>query len=529
VADPGSGPAARTVREVTFELLRSLGMTTIFGNPGSTELPMFRAMPDDFRYVLGLQESVALGMADGYAQATHRAALVNLHSAVGVGNAMGSIFTAYRNRTPLVVTSGQQARELLSGEPYLYSEDAVALPRPYVKWSREPARAQDVPAAIARAYHVAMSPPRGPTLVSIPADDWDRPAEPVPPHRVSHAVEADAADLAELGAALAAAARPTFVVGAAVDQELAFAATVELAQAHQARVWAAPMSSRCSFPESHPLFAGFLPPTRAGVRDCLEGSDLVLVLGAPVFTYRLTTPGPDVPPGARLYQLTDDPQQAAWTPQGTSIVTSIRPAVETLLAYGPTVPRPTPPLRPSPAPVATTDTITVEGLIQTLARVRPPDSVIVEEAPSTRPVMCEYLPNDEPESFYTCASGGLGLGLPSAVGMVLARPDRRVITIVGDGSTMYSPQALWTAAQLGAAPLTVLVVNNGGYATVHHFARLLDIGKPVGADLPGLDFVALARAHGCQAARVRRRAELEPALVEALSSDVPFLLDVIVS
>src|ERR1700682_6235911 len=171
---------AITVRAAVLDLLRAFGMTSIFGNPGSTELPLFRSFPKDFRYVLGLQEAVVVGMADGYAQATRNAAFVNLHSAAGVGNAMGNIFTAYKNRTPLVITAGQQARSILPTEPFLFSMQAAELPKPYVKWSNEPARAQDVPAAIARAYYLAMQPPCGPTLVSIPVDDWDRPAEPLP-------------------------------------------------------------------------------------------------------------------------------------------------------------------------------------------------------------------------------------------------------------------------------------------------------------------------------------------------------------
>ncbi|MFD9498808.1 benzoylformate decarboxylase [Streptomyces sp. NPDC060035] len=526
MTDPAQPPA--TVREATLAVLRDMGMTTVFGNPGSTELPMFRDLPPDFRYVLGLQESVVVGMADGYAQATRRAALVNLHSAIGVGHAMGAVFNAYRNRTPLVVTAGQQARALLAGEPYLFSEDATLLPRPYVKWSREPARAEDVPAAIARAFHVAMSPPRGPAFVSIPVDDWDRPAEPVAPHRVSQVLRAGADEMAELAEALAGARRPVFVAGAAVDQEGAFDATVRLAEAHGARVWAAPMSSRCAFPETHPLFAGFLPPTREGVLECFADADLVLVLGAPVFTYRLVGSGPYVPAGAKVFQLTDDPQQAAWTPVGTSLVTGVRPAVEELLGHPPHHPRPAPARRPLPAPAEAAEHITVAYLMRTLDVQRPPDSVIVEEAPSSRPVMCEYLPNRGPESFYTCAGGGLGLGLPSAVGMLLGRPGRRVVAVIGDGSMMYSIQALWSASQLGSVPMTVIVVNNGGYSTVHQFARALGMEKPVGADLPGIDFAGLALAQGCRGARVSRAAALPAALAEALSADGPYLLDVVV-
>jgi benzoylformate decarboxylase len=164
-----------TVRDATLSLLRTLGMTTVFGNPGSTELPMFRDFPEDFRYILGLQESIVMGMADGFAQATGNAALVNLHSAAGVGHSLGNLFTAFKNQTPLVVTAGQQARSILPFEPFLFAERSTEFPRPYVKWAVEPARAQDVPAAIARAYYVAMEPPCGPTFVSVPVDDWDQP------------------------------------------------------------------------------------------------------------------------------------------------------------------------------------------------------------------------------------------------------------------------------------------------------------------------------------------------------------------
>src|SRR5204863_1706507 len=176
---------AMTVRTAVLDLLRAFGMTSIFGNPGSTELPLFRDFPKDFRYVLGLQEAVVVGMAEGYAQATHNAAFVNLHSAAGVGHAMGNIFTAYRNRTPLVITAGQQARSILPYEAFLSATDATTLPQPYVKWSCEPARAEDVPAAIARAYDVAMQQPCGPTFVSIPVDDWERPGDAVEKRTVS--------------------------------------------------------------------------------------------------------------------------------------------------------------------------------------------------------------------------------------------------------------------------------------------------------------------------------------------------------
>src|ERR1700730_1643067 len=245
-------PAKRqaTVREAVFDLFRAFGMTTIFGNPGSTELPMYRDFPDDFHYVLGLQEIVAVGMADGYAQATRNAGLVNLHSAAGVGHALGAVFTAYKNQTPLVVTAGQQARSILPFEPFLFAERAAEFPRPYVKWSCEPARAEDVPAAIARAYYTAMQPPRGLTFVSIPVDDWDHLCDPIEPRRLGTVVRGDREALTEVAAALGACARPAFVVGASVARDDAWGEMIALAEKHRARVWASPNSGRNSFPEN---------------------------------------------------------------------------------------------------------------------------------------------------------------------------------------------------------------------------------------------------------------------------------------
>ena len=211
-----------TVREATLSLLRGFGIQTVFGNPGSTELPLFRDFPADFRYVLGLQESVVVGMADGHAQSTRQAAFVNLHSAAGVGHAMGAIFTASKNRTPLVITAGQQARSLLPFDPFLHSANAPELPKPHVKWSCEPARACDVPRAIARGYHIAMTEPRGPVFISVPADDWDREADPVSDRVVSQRVAPDPSLIESVGKLLDAAHKPAILAGPAVDRGMAW-------------------------------------------------------------------------------------------------------------------------------------------------------------------------------------------------------------------------------------------------------------------------------------------------------------------
>ena len=517
-----------TVRESALDLLRSLGVTTIFGNPGSTELPMFRAFPNDFRYIVGLQEAVVVGMADGYAQATRNAAVVNLHSAVGVGHAMGNLFTAYKNRTPLVITAGQQARSMIPTDPYLFSMQATELPKPYVKWSNEPARAQDVPAAIARAYYLAMQPPCGPTFVSIPVDDWDQETESLSARQVSTAVRAAPNALASLGDALDLAERPAFVVGAGVDRDGAWDLAVELAERYNALVWVSPNSGRCSFPESHPLFAGFIPAAKEAVVRHLEGHDLVLALGAPLFTYHTEGFGPYLPSNTQLFQLIDDPDVASWLPVGTSVVTSLDLGIADLLDRPSRPRRSRPKGRCRPARVEPSTLISVAYLMQTLADVRPSDSIIVEEAPSSRRAMQAYLPIDRSDGFYTCSSGGLGHGLPAAIGVALGKPGQRVIALIGDGSSMYAIQGLWTAGQL-RLPMTLVIIKNGRYQALEDFGPQFGLSQTFGTKLPALDFVALATGQGIDAHRVERADILHGVLQNALAAEKPTLVEVVVT
>lgn len=520
-----------TVRDAVIDLMRRLSMTSVFANPGSTELPLFRDFPQDFHYVLGLQEAVVVGMADGYAQATRNASFVNLHSAAGVGNAMGNIFTAFRNRTPIVITAGQQARSILPFDPFLASTQATELPKPYVKWSIEPARAEDVPLAIARAYYVAMQEPRGPVLVSIPVDDWDRAAEPVPARVVSTGARPEPFVLEQIGAALDTCERPVFVVGGAVDRAGGWDEVVSLAERHNARVFVAPMTGRCAFPEDHRLFAGFLPAMREKIVELLGGHDLIFVIGAPAFTYHVEGHGPHLPAGATLCQLIDDPAIAAWAPTGTAAVGNIRLGVADLLS------RPAPTTRPLPAPRAArpraepSALMSVAFALQTLAEVRHADDIVVEEAPSSRPVMQNYLPFTRSGTFYTMDSGGLGYGMPAAVGVALAKPGTRVIGLIGDGSSMYSIQAIYSAVQM-KLPITFVILNNSRYAALQDFAPEFGFGPddPVqGTDLPGLDFVSLAAGMGCPGTRVTDAERLHEVLREALASSGPRLVEVVVA
>lgn len=525
-----------SVRNAFFRLMRDLGIDTVFGNPGSTELPMFRNFPSDLRYVLGLQESVVVGMADGYAQVMRNAALVNLHSAAGVGHAMGGIFTAYRNQTPMIVTAGQQARSILPFDPFLAAIQATDLPRPYVKWACEPARAEDVPLALLRAYHIAMQPPCGPVFLSIPADDWDRSTHWVEMRQVSHCIAPDPDMIAEVGKALCESKRPAIVVGAGIDRADAVGRVVALAEAHQAAVYAAPMSARCGFPERHRLFSGFLAPIRQRIVDTLADHDLVLVLGAPAFTYHVEGAGPHIPAGTTLWQIVDDPQTAAWTPAGGSVVASIHLAVDALLAAPQPAKKRTPPGRRPKAPSAEpSEPMSVAFALQTLDAVRGENDVFVEEAPSSRGVMQACLPMNGAGTYYTMASGGLGHGMPAAVGVALARQKLgkagRVIALIGDGSSLYAIQALHSAAQLDL-PLTFVILRNGRYAALQEFAPVFGYSPgalPVGTDLQGLDFVALAKGHGLRGRRVDHSHELKDALQTSLHDPGPCLVELVVA
>jgi benzoylformate decarboxylase len=516
-----------TVKQAAFDLLRAFGIKKVFGNPGSTELPFLGDWPDDIDYVLGLQEASVIGMADGYAQATRNAGFVNLHSAAGVGHALGNVFTAYRNQTPLVITAGQQARSILPLQPFLFAERASEFPRPYVKFAVEPARAEDVPAAIARAYYTAMQPPFGPTFVSVPIDDWTKPAQSLEARSVTRELSPDRDAIKALAEALGTSKHPAFVVGPGIDRAHAVDLMVRLAEKTRASVWVSPFSARCSFPERHPQFAGFLHASPGQLSEALRAHDLVIVIGAPVFTFHVEGHAPIFDGATALFQITDDPEAAAVTPAGTSIIATMKPAIATLIELTEQTERAMPKGRVLPTAPAAADPIPAEFLLHSLALAMPDDAVLVEEAPSHRPAMQKFMPMRGQDSFYTMASGGLGHSLPAAVGIALGRPNVRTVCLVGDGSAMYSIQALWTAAQR-KLPLTVVVINNQGYGAMRSFSQVMQVRNVPGLDMPGIDFVKIAEGMGCDAARVTTSSELTAALKSALSHKGTSVVEVMV-
>ncbi len=531
-----------TVREATFELLRSHGMRTIFGNPGSTELPMLADFPDDFTYVLGLQELVVVGMADGYAQATGRPAHVNLHTAPGVGNAVGGIFNAQANRSPLLITAGQQVRPQITIEANLTNRDAVVGPQPYVKYSHEPPRAQDVPGAIARAIQHASLPPRGPAFVSIPMDDWTEQADADRARRsrertVSARAAPDPDALAALARRLEAAVSPVLVPGPDVDAAGAWDLAVALAEKQRLTVWAPPATggSRIGFPERHPQFAGVLPPAIAPLAQTLEAHDLVLVVGSSVFAYYPYLPGPLLGADTALVALTSDPGDAARAPMGDAILGDVALGLQRLLELVPTADaeqRPLPDPRPDPAPPAVapdagdTPRLTGSQALAALAAVWPQDGICVAEAPSSTLALRNRLRISRPRSYYFCASGGLGFGIAAAVGVALAEPERPVVCVLGEGSAQYGITALWSAVAY-RAPVTFLVLRNEEYSILKWFATLQQTTGMPGLDLPGLDVAAVATGYGMRAREIADAEQLTEALRESIAArDGPRLIQV---
>ena len=520
-----------TVREAVFEMLRARGMTTIFGNPGSTELPMLADFPADFRYVLGLQEAVAVGMADGYAQASGRPAHVNLHTAPGLGNGMGAIFNAQANKAPVLVTAGQQSRSLMTLQANLTNRDAARMPHPLVKWSYEPPRADDVPHALARATHLAALPPRGPVFVSIPMDDWGAEVDQgAVRHQTRRAVGARAAPdpalIRDLAARLESASSPVLVTGPDVDASGAWDAAVGLAERQRLPVWAtpAPGGGRIGFPEAHPAFQGVLPPAIGPLGEALNGHDLVLVVGSSVFPYYPNIPGALLPEGASLVAITSDPDEAARAPMGDAIVADVALTLEALLSEVGAAERPPPDERPPPEPAPDSEQLSPAAAYAALADVFPADGIVVLESPSSTLALRNRLRLSRPGSYYFAAGGGLGFGLAAAIGVQLAQPDRPVVCVLGEGSAQYAIQGLWTAAAY-RGPVTFLVVRNDEYAILKWFAELESVTGAPGLDLPGLDCAAVASGYGVSARRVAGRDEVGEAAREAIASRAPELVE----
>jgi benzoylformate decarboxylase len=521
-----------TVREAAFDLFRAQGMTTMFGNPGSTELPMLADYPSDFRYVLGLQEAVVVGMADGYAQASGRTALTNLHTAPGVGNAMGAIFNAQANHSPLLITAGQQTRSQMTLQANLTNRDATRMPHPLVKWAYEPPRAEDVPLALARGAHMASLPPKGPVFVSIPMDDWyaevdEGEAGEAIRRGVNGRAVASPDSVGRLAGHLDSARNPVMVAGPDIDASGGWDAAVGLAERQRLPVWAtpAPGGGRIGFPEGHPNFRGVLPPAIGPVAQTLEGHDLILVVGSSVFPYYPHIPGPLLPEGSTLVAITSDPDEAARAPMGYAIVADVGLTLEALLEAVPESSRPAPEPNEPPTEIPATDPLNPSTVHSALAEVIPEDAIVVLESPSSTLALRNQLRLSRPGSYYFGAGGGLGFGLSASIGIQLAEPDRPVVCVLGEGSVQYAVTAFWSAVAY-RTPVTFLVLRNEEYAILKWFADVEQVSGAPGLDLPALDCAAVAEGYGVTAHRAKERDEVAGALAKALASPQPELVEV---
>jgi benzoylformate decarboxylase len=446
-----------------------------------------------------------------------------LHTTAGLGNAVGALATARMNRVPLVVLVGQQDRRHLASRPFL-TGDLDGLAGAYPVWTHSPARPEDVPGALDRAFHEA-STGRGPAVVAVPSDDWGAPTDPrvLPtPIAVRRGRGPDPEAVAELAALVAAARCPALVVGADADGAAAWAALVGLAEHLLAPVWQEAFAARAGFPQDHRLFAGHLPPERETLRATLGAYDLLLVVGAPVFRQYQYSPGELVAPGTTIALVTDDAEDLHHSRADLALLADPARTVSALTAALPRTPHEGSPgtdraTESSPRGPATPDPdapLDAPTVFTALAARLPADAVVVEETPSSRPDLHRLVPARAPLGFLSAAEGGLGFGVPAAIGVRMGAPTRPVVAVVGDGSTLYGVQALWSAAHYGVGVL-VLVMDNGRYAIMDRLAA--EAGGT--APWPGfaeVDVAGLATALGCPARRVATHGELAELLDEVV-------------
>lgn len=520
----------KTVHEYTYEILRQNNINIIFGNPGSNELPFLKNFPADFKYILALHEGAAVAMADGYAQALGRVAFVNLHSAAGTGNAMGALSNAWNSHSPLLITSGQQTRQMMGVEALLTNFDATLLPRPLVKWSHEPASAAEVPHAISRAIAIANAEASGPVYLSIPYNDWDVEVDDENQHLLKKQVKTaqclSKQAISDVHEYMNKAKNIAVIFGPDIDRQNAFDDAVKFAEKLNAPVWGAPSPPRCPFPNQHPQFQGFLPASIAGIAAILAAFDLVLVFGAPIFRYHQYEPGEYLAPNTTLIAFSCDIQEAARAPMGLIYVCDLKNSLKRLTQN--LLPK-RKKCQPRPSLLAaapsTGEYIAPERLFDLINTFAPKNSIYTNESTSTNHILWERVHLNKQGRYYFAAAGGLGYAMPAAIGIQLAKPKSQVISIIGDGSANYSITALWTAAQY-KLPIIFIILRNGNYAALRWFSEVLGVQNVPGIDIPNIDFTQLAQGYGVNAYRVNNDEAFVQSFKLALDAQAPTLIEV---
>ena len=543
-------------RQAFLEILHAAGVEYIIGNPGTTELPLMDVLPDhpEFKYILTLQEGVAMAMADGYALASGKLGVLNVHVAPGLGNAMGMLYDAAKTAAPLLVTAGQQDGRYALTEPLLWG-DMVRMVESMTKWAYQIERVADLPHALRRAIKVATTPPTGPVFLGLPMDIMMAEAELdiSAPSLIAPRIRGDLEAMQRAADLLAHAQHPLIIVGDEVAKTDALAELVAVAEALGAPVFAETVPNTTSFPSDHPLYQGFMARTQRGVRSVLQDADVVFTVGADMFTMSLYTEIDPFPPGVTWISLHVDPWEIAknrpvevgilgdpkatlaeFLPMLRSRLDSAqqqaaRQRTEVLgRAKAEALQR----LAERAAEEAQRQPMSALVMNKVIADSVPQDIIVVDESITSGAGLREFLPRRHARDYFGLKGGGIGWGLPATMGAALAFPDRPVLGVIGDGSAMYSIQGLWTAARYGLRSIFV-ICNNSQYLILKR--RLQAYNGPaskaqsyIGIDLnvPAIQFTGLARSLGVHAERVERPADLQQALKEALQRQGPTLIDV---
>lgn len=549
-------PPTLTGHAAFLKLLAAEGVTQLFGNPGTTELAIMEAMSKqaDIGYVLGLQESVVVAMADGYARASGRLAAANVHVAPGLGNSMGALFNAKFYGSPLLLTAGQQEQGHGLTEPMLYAP-LVPIAQPLVKWAVDVNRVQDLPRIVHRAAKVALTPPTGPVFISLPGDilDAEAPLDLGHPTRVDAAVRPSDAALERLAQRLLAARSPVIVAAHELSSRDALAEAAELAELIGAGVWQETIPYSANFLSGHPAFLGTLTRSQTQVRAALAPHDLLVCLGGEVLRMSVHHPLDALPEGMPVVQISErDWELGKNHPTEIALHAEVRETLRALNALLRS--RMTPAqqeaakqrlaalardnwsaknarAREEAVKAAGARPIDPRYFMMQVADALPGEAVLVEEALTTAASLPAHLRQRDRQGYYGLASGGIGFAVAGAVGISIALPERPVVALIGDGSALYGIQALWTAASL-KRPITYVIANNRGYRILKE--RLVSFRKTdrfVGMDLrePEIDFVHLATSLGVPARRVTDPREILPALREGIASGAPNLIDVAVA
>jgi benzoylformate decarboxylase len=543
-------------KQAFLQILKQEGVELMFGNPGTTELPLMDGLAREpgIRYILALQEAVAIAMADGYGLASGKLAAVNVHTSPGLGNAMGMLYDAMHSGSPMLLTAGQHDQAMNLSEPILWS-DLPPVARPYVKWSYEITRLEDLPRAVRRAVKTAFAHPSGPVFISLPVDvlNAERELDLLDSTRIAPRIRGDKAAIDAAALLLANAKRPILIAGDAVAHGDALAELAEVAELLGAPVYTECVPSTCAFPFTHPLYQGPFPRLGPPIRSVLMQHDLLFSVGGDLFTLSLPSDVEPMPEGLPVIHLDVDPWEIGKNypakvailgdPKATlpdlaealrkRLTPTARKDAEARFAKSRTAMEARRRgLREQAAAEAGRTPITPLSLVAAAVDTMPDDAVVVEEAISSGTGIRELLNAREPRSFYALRGGGIGWGLPAALGVKLAQPSRPVVALIGDGSAMYTNQAFWTAAH-DAIPVVYVIFNNASYRILKQrtlalkgFSAIDD--RYVGMDLvnPAIDFVGLARSLGVPGELCEKTPEIAPAIKRGLASGGPYLVDV---